>query len=43
MVSERTIFLRFSLYKSMGANDPTPWGVANFDPRGIVGKIYEGH
>ena len=30
----------FSHYKSMGANDPQ--GVANFDPRGVVGKIYVG-
>ena len=31
-------FLRFSHCKSMGANEP--WGVANFDPRGMVGRIY---
>ena len=24
----------------MGANEP--WGVANFDPRGMVGRIYVG-
>ena len=35
-------FLRFcfSTVKSLGANDP--WGVANLDPRGIVGGIYVG-
>ena len=34
-------FSSFSHYKSMGANDPR--GVANFDPRGIVGRIYVDH
>ena len=29
---------RFSLGKSMGANDP--WGGAIFDPRGMIGRIY---
>ena len=38
MVSEKKISLRFSYYKSMGANDP--WGVANLDPRGMIGRIY---
>ena len=38
MVSEKTII--FSHYKSMGANDPR--GVANLDPRGMVGRIYVG-
>ena len=38
MVSEKKIFLRFSYFKSMGANDPR--GVANFDPRGMIGRIY---
>ena len=33
-------FLRFSHYKSMGANDPL--GMANLDPRGLIGRIYEG-
>ena len=34
-------FLRFSHCKSMGAKGP--WGpVANFDPRGMVGRIYVG-
>ena len=33
MVSEKKIFLRFSYYNSMGANDSR--GVANLDPRGI--------
>ena len=44
MVSEKKIFLRFSLYKSMGANDPHPhpYGVANLDPRGLTGRIYIG-
>ena len=39
MVSEKKIFLRFfSYYKSMEANDPR--GVANLDPRGMIGRIY---
>ena len=33
-------FLRFSHYKSMGANDPQ--GMANLDPRGMDGRIYVG-
>ena len=39
MVSEKKIFLRVSYYKSMEANDPR--GVANLDPRGIIGRICE--
>ena len=38
MVSET--FLRFSHYKSMGANDPP--GMASLDPRDMVGRIYVG-
>ena len=30
-------FLRFSHYKSMGANDPH--GVANLDPRGMLDRF----
>ena len=41
MVSEKKIFLRFSYFKSMEANDPR--GMANLDPRGMIGKIYEGY
>ena len=37
MVSEK-IFLRFSHYMSMEANDP--WGMANLDPRDLIGWIY---
>ena len=37
MVSEKKIFLRFSYYKSMGANDLR--GVANLDPWGMIGRI----
>ena len=37
-VSERKIF--FSHYKSVGGNDH--WGVANLDPKGMVGRIYVG-
>ena len=29
-----------SHYKSVGANDP--WGMANLDSRGMVGRIYVG-
>ena len=43
MVSEKKIFFYvFSYYKSMEANDP-PHGVANLDPRGMIGRIYEGY
>ena len=38
MVSEKTIFIFFSHYKSKGTNDSR--GMVNFDPRGMVGKIY---
>ena len=41
MVREKKIFLRFSYYKSMEAIDPR--GVANLDPRGMIGRIYEGY
>ena len=41
MVSEKKIFLCLSYCKSMGANDPR--GVANFDQRGIIGRIYVGY
>ena len=34
-------FYIFSYYKSMEANDPR--GVANLDPRGMIGRIYEGY
>ena len=40
MISEKKIFLRFSHYKSMGANDSQ--GVASLDPRGMIGRIYVG-
>ena len=40
MVSEKKIFLRFSHYKSMGANDSR--GVASLGPRGLIGRIYVG-
>ena len=33
-------FLSFSHYKSMGANEHQ--GMANLDPRGMVGRIYVG-
>ena len=33
-------FLSFFHYKSMGANDPR--GVASFNPRGLIGRIYVG-
>ena len=41
MVSEKKIFLRFpiaSLREMM-----TPGGMANLDPRSIIGRIYVGH
>ena len=34
-------FLRFSHYKSMGANDPR--GMANLDLRGFSGRIFVGY
>ena len=34
-------FFTFFYYKSMEANDPR--GVANLDPRGMIGRIYEGY
>ena len=40
VVSEK-IFLCFSYCKSMGAKLNDPWGGAIFDPRGMVGRIYE--
>ena len=40
MVSEKNIFLSFSRYKSMGANDPL--GAASLDPEGLIGRIYVG-
>ena len=41
MFSEKKVFLSFSHYKSMEANDP--WGVASLDPRGLIGRIYVGN
>ena len=41
MGSEKKIFYVFSYYKSMEANDPR--GMANLDPRGMIGRIYEGY
>ena len=35
MVSEKVFFFR---YMSMKANDPR--GVANLDPRGLIGRVY---
>ena len=40
MVSEKKIFLSFSHFMSMGANETR--GVANLDPVGMVGMIYVG-
>ena len=41
MVLKKKIFYVVSYYKSMEANDPR--GIANFDPRGMIGRIYEGY
>ena len=43
MVSEKKIFFFYifpiiSLWRPM-----TPWGMANLDPRGMIGRIYEGY
>ena len=40
MVSEKKIFLRFPIRKSTGDDDPR--GVANLDPRSMIGRIYVG-
>ena len=40
MVSEKKIVFSISHYTSMGVNDPR--GMANFDPRSMVGRIYVG-
>ena len=40
MVSEKKIFLSYSHYKSMGANDS--WGVDSLDPKGLIDRIYVG-
>ena len=41
VVSVKKIFYVFSYNKSMEAN--VPRGVVNLDPRGMVGRIYEGY
>ena len=41
MVSEKKIFLRFSYCKSTGDDDLR--GVANLDPRSMIGRIYVGY
>ena len=41
MVSEKKIFLCSSYCKFIGAYDPR--GIANLDPRGIIGRIYVGY
>ena len=41
MVSEKKIFLSFSHYKSVGANDPR--GVASLDHRSLIGRINVGN
>ena len=38
MVSETKIFFTFSCCKSTGDDDPR--GVANLDPRSMIGRIY---
>ena len=38
MVSEKNIFIRFSHYKSMGANDPR--GMASLDTGSLIERIY---
>ena len=41
MVSDEKIFFTFSYCKS--TEDDDPWGVANLDPRSMIGKIYVGY
>ena len=43
MVSEKNIFLRFFLLKLSLWRPITPRDVANLDPRGMIGRIYEGY
>ena len=38
---EEDFFYVFSYHKSMEANNPR--GVANLDPRGMIGRIYKGY
>ena len=42
MVSEKKIFLRFFPIISL-CRPMTPRGMANLDPRGMIGRIYEGY
>ena len=42
MVSEKKIFLSFFPIISL-SRPMTPRGVANLDPRGMIGRIYEGY
>ena len=41
MVSEKKIFFIFSYCMTMGDDDPR--GVANLDPRSMIGRIYVGY
>ena len=41
MISEKKIFFTFSYCKSSGYDDPR--GVANLDPRSMIGRIYVGY
>ena len=41
MVAEKKIFFTFSYCKSAGEDDPR--GVANLDPRCMIGRIYVGY
>ena len=41
MVSEKKIFFTVSYFKSTGDDDPR--GVANLDPRSMIGRIYVGY
>ena len=41
IVSDKEIILIFSYCKSTGDDDPR--GLANFDLRGMIGKIYVGY
>ena len=43
MVSEKKIFFFFVFSYICLWRPMTPGGVANLDPRGIIGRIYEGY
>ena len=37
---QKKIFKAFLYYECIGANEP--WGVANLDPKGMIGRVHVG-